>query len=92
MSDQMSHRERVMAALRDEEVDRPPVSMWRHFFDDEVTAEGMAQAMLAFQQRFDWDFMKVNPARFVPYGGLGSEGAPRRKWPSSSRGYTDCGT
>ena len=57
----MGHRERVMAALSGKEVDRPPVSMWRHFFDVEVTGEGMAQAMLAFQRRFDWDFMKVNP-------------------------------
>jgi uroporphyrinogen decarboxylase len=35
--------------------------MWRHFFDQETSAEGLAEAMLSFQRRYDWDFMKVNP-------------------------------
>jgi len=61
MTDQMSHRERVRASLAGEETDRPPVSMWRHFFEDETSAEGLAEAMLGFQRRYDWDFMKVNP-------------------------------
>ena len=54
-------RERVKAALAGEQVDRPPISMWRHFYDQETTADGLAQAMLAFQRQHDWDFMKVNP-------------------------------
>ena len=61
MKEQMNHRERVLAALSGKDVDRPPVSMWRHFFAEETTADGLAEAMLAFQDRFDWDFMKVNP-------------------------------
>ena len=58
---QMDHRERVLATLRGEEVDRPPISMWRHFFPQETSSEGLAEAMLGFQRRYDWDFMKVNP-------------------------------
>ena len=54
-------RERVQAALAGEPVDWPPVSMWRHFYEFEETAEGLAEAMLGFQRRYDWDFMKVNP-------------------------------
>ena len=61
MTQQMTHRERVSAALLEEQVDRPPGSMWRHFFQQETTAEGLAEAMLGFQRRYDWDFMKVNP-------------------------------
>jgi uroporphyrinogen decarboxylase len=61
MSVPMTHRERVRAALNGEVFDRPPVSMWRHFYGSEATAAGMAGAMLDFQDRFDWDFMKVNP-------------------------------
>lgn len=57
----MSKKERVKAALQGKEVDRPPVSFWRHFFEKETSAEGLAEAMLGFQNRFDWDFMKVNP-------------------------------
>ena len=61
MAAQATHWERVRAALKGDGVDRPPVSMWRHFFGQETSAEGLATAMVAFQRRFDWDFMKVNP-------------------------------
>lgn len=54
-------RERVQATLEGEIVDRPPVSLWRHFYEAEERAEGLAEAMLHFQREFDWDFMKVNP-------------------------------
>jgi uroporphyrinogen decarboxylase len=37
------------------------VSMWRHFYAKETSIEKLAEAMLGFQERFDWDFMKVNP-------------------------------
>jgi uroporphyrinogen decarboxylase len=57
----MTHGERVRAALKGEDVDHVPVSMWRHFFARETSAESLAEAMLGFQNRFDWDFMKVNP-------------------------------
>lgn len=57
----MTPWERVQAALRGQEVDRPPVSTWRHFYLEETSAPGLAQATLSFQQKFHWDFMKVNP-------------------------------
>ena len=44
-----------------ERPDRHAISFWRHFFHMEHHAEGTAEAMLAFQKRFDWDFMKINP-------------------------------
>lgn len=61
MVSKMTHWERIRAALRGGEVDRLPVSMWRHFFARETSAESLAEVMLDFQNRFDWDFMKVNP-------------------------------
>ncbi len=61
MSDSMNHRERVLACLAGRDVDRPPVSMWRHFYADETAADTLAEAMLGFQREYDWDFMKVNP-------------------------------
>ena len=57
----MSKKARVDAAVRNETVDRPPVSLWRHFYEHEETAEGLAGAMLAWQRAYDWDWMKVNP-------------------------------
>ena len=59
--ERMSRRERVEAALRGAPVDRQPVSFWRHFFEKETSALGLAEAMLGFQEQYGWDFMKVNP-------------------------------
>jgi uroporphyrinogen decarboxylase len=64
MTDRMTHWERVRAALRGESVDRVPVSMWRHFYSMETSAQTLAEAMLGFQNQFDWDFMKVNPRAY----------------------------
>ncbi|MDO8716604.1 MAG: uroporphyrinogen decarboxylase family protein [Dehalococcoidales bacterium] len=61
MKTEMTHWQRIRAALEGKEVDRLPVSMWRHFFKEENSADSLAEAMLGFQRRFDWDFMKVNP-------------------------------
>jgi uroporphyrinogen decarboxylase len=61
MTEHMTHQERIKATLAGKDVDRTPVSMWRHFFRCETSAESLAEAMLSFQQRYDWDFMKVNP-------------------------------
>ena len=83
MAEEMTHAERVWATLKAEAVDRPPASMWRHFFDRETSPEGLAEAMLAFQHRFDWDFMKVNPRASYHAEGWGlvmqyeSPGPPR---------------
>lgn len=57
----MTPWERVRASLRGEEPDRPALSAWRHFYHQEGTGAGLAQAMLGFQRRYAWDFMKVNP-------------------------------
>lgn len=61
MAEKYSHRERVEIIMRGEKPDRPAASIWRHFYHKEATAEGLAEAMLGFQNEFDWDFMKINP-------------------------------
>ena len=55
-----------MAALRGEEVDRPPVSAWWHDFPREWSASELAEATLEAYRKYDWDFIKVNP-RFSYY-------------------------
>src|SRR6058998_1478579 len=57
----MSKRERVQAALKGDPVDRVPISFWGHFASDPRTGEEVAGACLAFQRRFDWDFVKMMP-------------------------------
>ncbi len=57
----ISHRERVEACLAGEKPDRVPVALWRHFPVDDQTPGGLAEAVLAFQQLYDFDFIKVTP-------------------------------
>ena len=57
----MTHTERIDALLKGEPVDRLPVSFWRHFYLAERSGQGLAQAMLYFWRRYQWDFLKVNP-------------------------------
>lgn len=54
-------KELLRKVIRGEKTARRPISLWRHFYDQEATAEGLAGAMTAFQKKFQWDFMKVNP-------------------------------
>lgn len=56
-----SKRERLKATLAGEASDRPAMAFWRHFYDLEQTIDGLVDAMVAFQRRFDWDFLKINP-------------------------------
>ena len=55
----MTKRERVLAALGRRPVDRPPVAFWRHVPEVDHTARGLADAMLAFQRKWDIDLIKV---------------------------------
>ncbi|HOP06166.1 MAG TPA: uroporphyrinogen decarboxylase family protein [candidate division Zixibacteria bacterium] len=59
--EKLNHRDRLMTVLAGEKPDRFAVSFWRHFFDMEHHASGLMEAMVAFQKKFDWDFMKINP-------------------------------
>lgn len=54
-------KELLRKTMRGEKTERRPASLWRHFYDQETTPEGLARAMTAFQNKFQWDFMKVNP-------------------------------
>lgn len=49
----------MLAALGRKPVDRPPVAFWRHVPEVDHTAPGLAEAMLAFQRRWDLDLIKV---------------------------------
>lgn len=55
-------RERLAATIAGERPDRLPVALWRHFPGDDEYAESLASAHLAWQQAYDWDFVKVSPA------------------------------
>lgn len=58
---QLSAWERVSAALAGQPVDYPPVSIWRHFPEQDQTATQLADATLAWQARHPGDFVKLMP-------------------------------
>ena len=47
-----------MAAVRGDQVDRVPVSLWLHNFATENSAETLTAETLRLARRFDWDFLK----------------------------------
>lgn len=58
----MNKRERLEAAIHGQPVDRAPVALWRHFPGDDQRPGDLAAATVAFQRRWDFDFVKVTPA------------------------------
>jgi uroporphyrinogen decarboxylase len=54
----MTKRERVLAALRGDPVDRVPLSFWLHNFVTENSAAGLAEETLRLARTFDWDYLK----------------------------------
>jgi uroporphyrinogen decarboxylase len=43
-----------------------PVALWRHFPGDDLHAETLAARVAEFQEKFDFDFVKVTPASGYP--------------------------
>jgi uroporphyrinogen decarboxylase len=66
----MNKRERFFAAVRGEEIDRPPATAWVHFLSDHLTGEQTAALHRCFLETYDWDVAKVmNDYRYpVPAG------------------------
>jgi uroporphyrinogen decarboxylase len=58
---EMTHWERVRAALKGEETDRVPIALWRHWPPDDETPEGLAAVSLRWQQAYDFDLVKLTP-------------------------------
>ncbi|HZY45108.1 MAG TPA: uroporphyrinogen decarboxylase, partial [Anaerolineae bacterium] len=58
----MNKRERLEATIAGQTTDRTPIAMWRHFPGDDQSSDSLAEATIAFQKRWDFDFVKVTPA------------------------------
>ncbi len=57
----MSRRERGLAAVNRQPVDRVPYAVWRHFPSVDRSPAGLAQATLRFHERYGSDFLKITP-------------------------------
>lgn len=80
-------RERLSATIAGETVDRPPVALWRHFPVDDQQPETLAEATVAFQRDFDFDFVKVSPSSSFCLRDWGAEDVWRGD-PEGTRDYT----
>jgi uroporphyrinogen decarboxylase len=63
---QMTVRERYLAAVAGEPVDRPPISLWRQFPNMDQKARDLTHATLLWQEAFGFDFVKFMPAAEYP--------------------------
>ncbi len=58
----MSRRQRLLAAIQRQPVDRVPYAVWRHFPQVDRNPAGLAQATLRFHERYGSDFLKITPS------------------------------
>jgi uroporphyrinogen decarboxylase len=82
-----THRERIQACLKGEKPDRTPIALWRHFPEEDQNPETLAKATLDFQQRYDFDIVKVTPASSFTVKDWGVEDEWQNN-PEGSREYT----
>ncbi len=61
MASDMTHWERIQAALKGDEVDRVPISLWRHWPVQDETPQGLAAATIRWQAGYDFDLVKFMP-------------------------------
>lgn len=69
----MKPMERVRAAIANADVDRPPASIWKHFPEQDQTAEDLARETVRWQETYNWDFVKFMPPGDYPtidWGGV----------------------
>ncbi len=55
----MNSYERLRAMVEGREVDRPGVSLWKHFFLEDRNAEDSYKAHMVFEEQNNWDVIKV---------------------------------
>lgn len=81
-----THRERIQACFNSEQTDRTPIALWRHFPEEDQNPETLAAATIQFQQKYDFDIVKVTPASSfaVRDWGVGDEWQNN---PEGSRAY-----
>ena len=64
----MDHWERLDTAIAGRRTDRIPLSLWRHFPEDDLDPAKLAAHMVAWQRKWDFDLVK-----FMPSGTYGVE-------------------
>jgi uroporphyrinogen decarboxylase len=73
LTSKLTSRERLLAAIAGDEVDRPPVSLWQHLPERDQTAEELAKATIDWFQSYPVDFVKFMPPGDYPTIDWGAE-------------------
>lgn len=69
----MDKFEKIKVAIKGEPLDEIPISLWHHFPRNDLKAELLVEKAMAFQERFDSDFMKFSPSGAYPHLAFGAE-------------------
>ncbi len=62
----MSKWDRVLAALNKADVDRVPISLWKHYHLQDRAPGQLAEVTLALHRQFDTDLIKLTPSGLYP--------------------------
>ena len=57
----MNRKERLLAVVKGNEPDRIPVSTWMHLSEFDQDPRSLAEAMVDFNEKYDFDFIKMMP-------------------------------
>lgn len=83
---ELSKWERVQAAVRGEQVDRVPVSFWKHNAVKEWSPRALADLTLQQFHDYDLDFIKLTPTGIYPYQDWG----PTVRFSRDDREHPEC--
>jgi uroporphyrinogen decarboxylase len=88
----MTRRDRVLAALRGEPVDRVPLSFWMHDFAAENSVDGFVAESVRLARQFGWDYLKPQSRAqcFAEAWGLRYQASNERAVPYT-RTHAPCG-
>lgn len=81
----MNSRERMESCISGERLDRPPVSLWRHFPVDDRSADSLARSIVLFQNIYQFDFVKITPSSSYSVRDWGS----KDEWKGNPEGSCD---
>lgn len=66
MTKEMNKWERIEAALHSDDVDRVPISLWKHYHLQDRAPGRLAEVSLALHRKFDTDLLKLTPSGLYP--------------------------
>jgi uroporphyrinogen decarboxylase len=73
----MNHWQRIEAAMRGDPTDHPPLTMWRHFPDEDQHVDKLVTRTLEWQNRWQFDLIKFMPCNSYGVADWGVETAYR---------------